>query len=99
MSDAYLDLNISQEAKPILEALARDVSEMDSIKTDMNTQVANLQNYWNSLAADNFFQNYETLKNSIQKTLEVVDEVVQSNLRYMDDVAAVNEAYSQPHVM
>lgn len=94
MSDSYLNLNISQEAEPILKKLAQSVSEMNSIKENMTTQVNELQDYWTSSAADKFFNDYETLKNNIQKILDVVDEVVQSNLQYMADVAAVNEAYS-----
>lgn len=99
MSDGYLDLNISQEAKPILEALARCVSEMNQLKNEMNTQVKNLHDYWNSLTADNFYQNYETLKSSIQNTLEVVGEVVDTNLQYMRDVEEISAAYAQQHVM
>ncbi len=78
--------------------LKKYMNEFQTTTKSMNSSVTRLCDNWKAEASSVYRADYEKLSKNFDKTRGVVDKLIQSTEKYIDDMQKLDQAYSKSKV-
>lgn len=81
-----------------LTTLTQCVSDFRDATSRMNTSVGTLCDGWVAAASDTYRDDYARVADSFTQAAEIVEQLIESVQKYIQDMESVDQAYSRSKV-
>lgn len=93
------DLSLKKkEMKAAIKSLKSQIETFSQTTKSMDKNVDTLCDNWTAQASSVYRTDYKTLTSNFSKTVAVVEKLIKSTEKYMDDMDKLDAAYSKSKV-